>query len=214
MKNNKERKAEKPESGADAIALKIAAANHFDIPSLESNRRGRLSGSQVVNALQVIGIFLVMTAGAVYLFINIAAGGELINAGQFRQAFLPCGSSLVVLIAIGGIYVLGEKVGIERYMAKSPLDLLRKILVAVDLLLGKVEQLEGMAARSTEIETSTHRKDDGFTETRKTTRYFYKVEGILFRVSEGGYSAFPPKAQKCRLYYLPSSLTIVNLEVL
>lgn len=207
-------KLTKGDPSPGGITHKISSANHFDPRALERNRSGRLSGGQYLNAFRVIGLFILMLAGAIYLFINIAAGGKSINDGQFQQALLPCGSSIAVFALVLWLYSLGDRIGIQRYMARSPLDLLWKSLVVVDILLGKVDHYEGVVSREKEVETEYQKNSSGFSEPRRTTRYFYRGGGNDFRVSEEGYSAFSSKSRRCRLYYLPTSKVIVNLEVL
>lgn len=202
----------KDDYASGKLLIDIYTANHFDQTALEINRSGRLSGRQYLNAFQVFGLVLLMIGGVVYLFRRIPLGGSYINSGQFQQAFLPCGGSIVVFILVLLLYALGGRIGLERYLAKTPQDLLRKMLVVVDIFLGQVEAFEGMVSRGTEIETTYIKKEGGFREPQKTTRYFYKSDGEAFRVSEEGYAAFPSKPRMCRLYYLPTSKVIVNLE--
>ena len=192
--------------------LSLYESNHFDEGGLDINRAGRLSARQLLNAVQVLALVLIMAIGAGFTIWYIPKGFGFINAGQFQQAFIPCGSSVAGLGFVLYLYYLGSKIGIDRYFAKSPMDLLQKMLVVVDIILGRVEMFEGRVARGTEVETTYEKKSDGMMEPRRTTRYFYYGGDIAFRVPSEGYEAFPSKAQNCRLYYLPSSKVIVNLE--
>jgi hypothetical protein len=190
----------------------IYEANHFDEAGLESNRAGRLSASQTLNAFQVIGLLILMIIAAGFAIGYISRGAALINSGKFQQAFLPCGSSIVGFALVLFLSNAGGRIGMDRYLAKSPVDLIQKMLSVVDIIFGKVEVFEGSVSRGTEVETTYVKKSDGFTEPRRTTRYFYYGGKTAYRVSQDGYESFPGQTQKCRLYYLPSSGIIVNIE--
>ncbi len=218
-----------PQLSPETLTRKIAEANHFDYEALAGNRSGRLDFSQVFNALQVIGIVFIMLVALVWLMVNLPSGVTYLNSGEYQQALLPCGSSIVGIILMLGLFLLGKKISFERYSVKNIFELPRRLLLIFDLLRGRVEIFEGLVSRDEVITTYESSTSQSFSKRQTRHTYFYltakdvstKPEGVFsftvkdaFKVSEEGYDVFPANPQNCRLYYLPLSKVIVNLEVL
>ncbi len=209
----------------ESITISICEANHFDIEGFEKNRTGRLSSRQTLNILEVVGIALSVCILVGWLVLTLPTG-TYIKSGDLIKAIIPCGSTIAGFLLVLGLIYLGTRIGLERYNISSPRELPIRLLVVVDLLLGRVKIFEGRVSRKM---TETTRRASSSGKTINYAFFYQPLEtdtplpgggqpgdkGLCaFRVSEEGYNAFTVHPQQCRLYYLPLSKVIVNLEIL
>lgn len=196
----------------DALTRNLSKINCFDYAALETNRSERLSFSQILNAVQVIAICFFVLAAVIWLFVNVPV---VFNSDKFINGALACGNSVLGAVVLFGLGFWGLKVGFQRYLPDNFLAFLQRLLLGINLLVGRVEVYEGMVSKKEEVST---RKQTDYTssihktETVRNSSYFYRTESGKFRVSQDAYSAFPFEPINCRLYYLPLSRVMVNLE--
>ncbi len=224
--NGKPAPAEEPmfPTSAREIMLKVASANRFDTEALQTNREGRLTFSQFGQACKAILINLFFFASILALMVAVAIGFSAISSHEYPQAMLPCGGAVVMLFVTGWIFTKRTGLGVERYGAgEKLLTLFRRFLLPLDLILWRVSMLEGevekdktvytMAAGARSSNSLRDPKDYSATPTRRYS-YFYRIGDAGFTATEEGYNVFPDHPPKCRIYYLPLSKVMVNLEVL
>ncbi len=199
------------------LTRKLSETNKFDYDALEQNRAGQLAFSQVLNGVQVIAICLLVIAAAIWLIMNVPAALEnLFQTGLFLDGALACFNSILGVAVLFGLAMWGLKIGFQRYIPENVLVFLQRLLIGVDLLLGRVEKYEGQVSKDEAETITTQRNSDGSgpTRTEYTSSYFYLTGHDQFRVSRDAYEAFPSTPITCRLYYLPLSKVMVNIEVL
>lgn len=158
----------------------------FPAEALETNRGGSLTGDQRERLRKFAGLGRSNKVISAVFFVVV--GVVLMRTtGRGPNAWtLPwAGAAIILAAAAVGLRALG--VG-DRLMH--------------DLRDGHVEAIEGAITKFTVA--------PGGTTTRSTDRYL-RVEGRSFRVGPAGYEA-APEAAIVRLYYLPKSTWVVNLE--
>ena len=203
-----------PLRSPDALTRNLSKVNSFDYAALEINSSERLSFGQILNAVQVIVICSFVLVAAIWLFVNVPA---VFNSDKFINSALACGNSILGAVGLFGLGAWGLKIGFQRYLPDNFLGFLQRLLLGIDLLIGHVEVYEGAVSKDEEM--STRQRTDYTssihkTETVRNSSYFYRTEREKFRVSQDAFSAFPSEPINCRLYYLPLSRVMVNLEVL
>lgn len=204
------------------LTLKIAQANVFDLNALDANRRGRLSNSQFFVSLAAVGSFIFNVAGILYLFNFVPVGFMLISHAPLRGiGYLGIAVVVIAIFWWKGKY--GESIGFDRYDIKDIRYIPLKSLLVIDLLLWRIAEYHGPVShnKSTGIIRRRDQRDpnnpdrvDPFAEEQTINYYAYKAGDIKFPVSFEAHKALPGKLQDCRLYYLPLSKIMVNMEVL
>ena len=186
----------------------LASANRFDHNALETNRAGRVSFSQVLNVVQFAGYILLLIVGLIMALVTGAGtNNDGYSTNNFTQSVFSCVIGFATIAFLIWVYIQGGKLGAERYRPRDILELPGKFLIPVDLLRGRVEIFEGTVERST---ASTPRSPFGL----RRKLHLYVTETDSFCVTGQGYEAFPSEPRNCRVYYLPLSRVIVNLELL
>jgi hypothetical protein len=206
-----EETAQQPDLPPAALMHNISTANQFDFDALEANRSGRLVFSQFVQAGKAIVYNLVFAVSLIILVGAVAIGFPAISSHDYASAFLPCSGAVVMLFVTGWIFTRRSGLGVERYgTGGNFLTFLHRLLLPIDLILWRVSRLEG------EVETDqryTTSGDNTNSDIRRYT-YVYRIGEKEFTTNEEGYNVFPDHPQKCRIFYLPLSGVMVNLEVL
>lgn len=206
----------------DELTLKIARANVFDINALEANRRGRLSTSQFLVSLAAVGSFIFNIAGIFYLFNFVPVGYMLMPHAPLRAISYWCVAVIVIAI-FGWKGKYGKSIGFDRYDIKNIQYIPLKGLLVIDLLLWRIAEYHGPVShdKSTGIIYVREHRDpdnpgrvDPFADKQTINYYAYKAGDIKFPVSFEAHKALPGKVPDCRLYYLPLSKIMVNMEVL
>ena len=204
------------------LTFKLAQANVFDLNALETNRRGKLSTSQFLVSLAAVGSFIFNVAGILFLFNFVPVGFMLISHDLLR-AIGYLGIAVVVIVIFWWKGKYGKSIGFDRYDIKDIRYIPLKSLLVIDLLLWRVAEYHGPVSQDKStgiIRTRDHRdpnnpgRVDPFAEEKTINYYAYKADKNKFPVSVEAYKALPGKLQDCRLYYLPLSKIMVNMEVL
>ena len=191
----------------ESISKKIADDNGFDRNALGSNRQGRISFQQVLNALKATSLLPLIIIAAFWVSMSGATSqGYMSNSSRnLLDAVVSCLNFTLSIVFAFWLYGQARKIGLARYMPADFFDLPRKFLIIIDLIRGQVDAFDGLVER---YKSAPRSFIPGVRES-----YFYAISDAMFRVPEKGYEAFPAEAQSCKLYYLPLSKVIVNLEI-
>lgn len=222
MTKNSMEKAAQNRYTPDELTRKLAEVNKFDLNSLSANRQGRLSVNQFLVSLAVSISFIVNFVCYYFVIRGVVSGWILISFGSTLQGIGWLAAAVTAVIVFWGKSKLGPRFGFERYAAKDLSYLPIKILVVIDMLRGRVEEYRGTVFREMSsgiVYTRDHRnpenpfKRDPFAEKQKIFYPEYNADNVKFPVSFEAYDALTVRIQDCRLYYLPLSMIMVNLEV-
>lgn len=202
---------------------KIAQANVFDLSALERNRMGRLSVSQFFVSLAVVGNAVFNVAGFFMLNYFIPVGFMSLRSNSFLKAAACFGVSIAVIAIFLWKGKKGASIGFDRYDIKDITQFPLKSLLIIDLLLWRVAEYRGSVSSDKAtgiVRTKDYRDPDNltrvnpFSEEQTVNYYSYKAGRDKFPVSFEAYKALQGKLQDCRLYYLPLSKIMINMEVL
>jgi hypothetical protein len=209
------------------LTLKIAQANAFDPHALEANRRGRFSSNQILVSLAAVGSFIFTIVGVYLLFTFIPVGLIFLTSNSPLKAVIPFGISICIIVIFWWRGKKGRSIGFDRYAVKEMRHIPLKSLLVIDLLLRRVAEYRGPVShdKSTGLfdmrrrdennpERRVHSGADSSPDYVRVNYYSYKADQEIFPVSFEAYSALPGKVQDCRLYYLPLSKIMVNMEIL
>ncbi len=201
------------------LTIKLARVNRLDLDALTTNRDGRLSPKQIGAILGSLVLELLFYVGIIGFVIAVIAGFSAPNFRNPAAMVEPCGIVIVLVVLVGLLYYFGRRVGADKY-DRSPWTM---GLVIPDVLLGRVKSVEGMTSAEKQVSYTRNRRQYkemgvenptvGEMRGASSARYFYSVLDEMINVGEAGYEAFPKTSIKCRVYYLPLSKMLVNLEV-
>lgn len=205
------------------LTQKIAQANVFDLNSLEANRSGWLSRKQLLVSVAAVGSFLFSVAGFFALNYFVVVGFVSLFSHSPLKVVISLGVSVAIIAIFWWKGKKGGAIGLDRYAIKDLGQIPLKCLLVVDLLRGRVSEYRGPVSHhtSTGIVRTNERRDwdnpgwvNPFAEEHTIHYYAYKAGREVFPVSVEAYEALQGKPQDCRLYYLPLSKIMVNMEVL
>lgn len=217
MKKKIEEEKLKEQLSPQELTKNLVIANGLDTDALEANIAGRVSLSQIWNYIKFILMVPLWVIGIGMLYVggtrsNIRDPQRLTTYEQMHHNSFSffMGSILMFIVAVVLLIWLFKqwgRGGFERYLPQDIFQLPQKLLTLVDLLIGRVEMVEGLVTRQLEkFSTPLSR--------RQSPVYFYMINDELFRVPPKGYDQFPELPKPCRIYYLPKSKVLVNLEKL
>ena len=216
--------SEEVESSQAPVALQAAqrggviTANQFVADSIESNRLGRLSPRQFLEGWKTILFFASLTVGLISLIATASLGFGSIKSHNYLASILPCTGTILVFLFVAWLMQKVKTSSMERYWGDNPFLFVRRLLLPLDLLMGRVSQIEGnvtASTRETPATKSTGGIRDEIDHSRAPSTYqYYQIEGREFATTSAGYSEFPPFPMQCRIYYLPLSSVMVNLEIM
>jgi uncharacterized membrane protein YjgN (DUF898 family) len=173
----------------------LADTNHFQMECLPDNRAGRLALPQysllVMNSLISI-LLLVVPVGIFYSQRSKFGwlGGKFSMAALLNFIRNPDPGTLL----LGAVLLILFFAGVFR-LANTVLDLLS----------GKVEEVEGMGS----VDIKHSRDSDG----DSSNTYYYLIGDEKFKVRKRAFFAFEP-GKTYRTYFTPRTKTLVNIEVL
>lgn len=208
-----------PPSSLELTSI-LLSENGMDPDSLNENQCGRLSSIQFMDALKAIAFNIIIIAGVILLMLAVTVGFSAISGHDLFSALLPCTGAIVMLFVVAWIYSKRNS-GVERYGADSIPVFLQRLLLVLDLILWRVSKLEGNVIRdkreikmSQDTDGSIRSHEDMSITAPSRTIYVYRIGNKEFRTTEKGYGAFPDSPRLCRIYHLPLSEVMVNIEVL
>jgi hypothetical protein len=141
-------------------------------------------------------------------FSAVQNGFSSADAGNLVKGGILLAVGLLFLVPIGSLINGTKRTGADKYLTERRLGQL--FLMPIDLVRGRVANVEGSTtARVTEITQGTGAEPSD-------TRYYYsyRVGATDFEVSEEGYKTLPTWGAQCRVYYLPLSKALLNIEVM
>ena len=181
---------------AEDLTNVLAEANAFKLSSLEANKLGELTSEQfpkLYTRFFTSLIFIFVPLG--FLIFQLSKQGFLSQFEFSLQTLAEVwGQMPKGLLIIGIILVLVAIIGLVQFA-----------LALVDLLNRTVREVEGVGIRK--MTTSTD--DDG----TQTTRLYYVISGVQFKVGKKGYRIFEDGRQY-RAFYTPRTRILVNIEVI
>ncbi len=220
------KKVKKHEEDDDAIEVHLSpqeltqnlvTVNGLNANALEKNKAGRITLSQIWNYIKSVLMIPLwgISLGMLYIGGNRSRYDDMERLTTYQQAnrnsfSFFMGSILMVIVAVILIIWLFKQTlrgGFVRYYPQDFLQVPQKLLALIDVLVGRVEMFHGTTVRHSD-------KFPAYLGRRQNTVYFYMIENELFRVTSEGYTQFPDAPQQCRIYYLPMSKVLVNMEVL
>ncbi|MGB8645855.1 MAG: cytochrome c oxidase assembly factor Coa1 family protein [Anaerolineae bacterium] len=202
------------ETAPDVLTQNLVRANKFDADALDANRQGKLSAKQGWNMTETLGLAFAILFVVLGLLLACSIGFGSLNAGNWGAAAVPLAIGVALIAGIGVLFNLAKRTGADKYLTNRRDTLPRLFFLAIDLIRGQVACVEGGVTRSYQRREDSTRSQDGSTDTFLIDLYAYSAGGKEFYVEEAGYKAFPEWEQQCRLYYLPMSKGLVNIEAL
>lgn len=198
-----------------ALTLALARANVFSFDSLDANHAGHLSSQQMKVVLETFGFailipvcFLGMIGAGIVGFLSLQQGFSEQNVGSMVEGVIFIIVAVMCLVGTGLLINRTKSNGTDKYLSERRI---RQLLqMPIDLVRGRVAMVEGSTIPHVEeISTNDH---DG---TGNTNYYYsYSVAGTSFGVDYEGYRALPKWGAQCRVYYLPWSKAMLNIEVM
>jgi hypothetical protein len=181
----------------------LSRVNRFSLADLEENRAGKISCSQRFRLLGKAWEPVRYTGAALF--------GWLITS--FALSLLVPRAMLWVAAMIfaksAGVWLSGVTFACVGAFLISVLKSAKTIaLLLLDLMIGKVECLEGHVS-------GTREEEGGIGMARiygeKHTKYSYAIKNEQFAVDEASYSALPQRG-RFRLYHTPRSKLLLSIE--
>ncbi len=203
-----------PDGTADAITQQLVQANKFDPAGLEANREGKISANQQRTIMEALGLGMALLFAIPGLVLACGIGFNSLNAENWLGAAIPIAIGVVLFGGIGYLILLTKRTGTDKYLTNRRDALPRLLLMGIDLIRSNVASAEGPVMPTHDVRETESRSDNGSTSTSRVDLYAYRVGGQEFYVEEEGYNAFSAPGLNCRLYYLPMSKALVNIEVL
>lgn len=196
------------------LTRKITRVNIFDATGLEANRAGRLSLNQFLVSLAAVGSFVFNIAGIYLLIRNFAVGTIYLRASDTPLKSIPMYAVVLLVIAIFWWKgAKGKSIGFDRYEIKNIYELPSKGLLVVDLILWRVAEYQGPVMRYTDDSVYYTGTNSPAPDQHTVSHCYYRTTWDKFPVSKEAFDTLPAgKTQEYRLYYLPLSKIMVNLE--
>jgi Cytochrome oxidase complex assembly protein 1 len=202
-----------------ALTQELARANKLSLDSLDANHAGHLSSQQMKVVLETFGFALVLPV--VFLGLIVACGAGFFalqhgfsdqNTGDLAQGGVLLVIGALLLIGVGLLINQIKRTGTDKYLSQR--RIFQLFLMPIDLIRGQVASVEGSTTPEVATITQRERGNIDYDPTATHHYYSYRVAGTEFEVSEESYNAFPKSGVRCRIYYLPLSKALLNVEVM
>ena len=165
----------------------------YNAEALDTNKNGRLARSQISGFIPMIlmgGSFLLIVAflgviatGGIYVFFTTSSPGAFMGLVWFVMF------GVIALVVLWFVYlVAGKRI--------------------VDIVIGKVRQIEGPGTRAAGTGSRSFSGSSG------GSYFLYTVGEMQFQISRKMYESLPEWDKKVRAYYTPLSKNLVNVESL
>ncbi len=173
------------EKVTESLTKILAEVNQFSLEALPDNHRGKLHRSQLKQFIPSIIVSLLLVLIPV---------GIVVYQVIYQSLSLDLGDLDTGMLILGVVFLALVLVGLYRLVS-----------LLSDMMGGWVESVEGIGMKKVEV------KEDAEGDT--STYYYYVVGDMEFQVKKPAYRAFE-EHREYRVYYMPSSKQMVNIEVL
>ncbi len=170
-----------PAQVRNSISEILARANHFTLEDLEHNRNGEITSAQRMKPLGQV------IGGGVFGLFALVFGGIFFFPAWTSSGRTDFMAAMLVPFVVVGIFLL-----VSGWMVINGL---------LDMSMSSLEQVEGSGHK--EKRTSGGKK--------RSTRYYYVVNGQSFQVTRTAYTALIDNLNY-RVYYLPRTKKLVSIE--